>query len=122
MGVVIRLHVGRQLLFQFRFRFEAGRTSLDPRAEADIGRLVRWTREAANAGKAILLLGHASVDGSYASNMALSRARAQAVAARLGALNVTVAQVESVGPVSPVACSDPGGETDINRRVEVWVR
>lgn len=104
------------------FRFEAGRTDLDPRAEADIGRLVRWARMAGNAGKQVVLLGHASVDGAYAANLALARARAQSVAARVTAAGVPVGQVESVGPVSPVACAGGTGETDINRRVEVWVR
>jgi len=104
------------------FRFEAGRTDLDPRAEADIGRLARWTREADNARKSILLIGHASVDGTYNSNLALSRARAQSVATRLAALGVPVAQVESVGPASPIACAGGSGETDINRRVEVWIK
>jgi phosphate transport system substrate-binding protein len=104
------------------FRFEAGRTDLDARAEADLARLARWTQEPANAGKALMLIGHASVDGAYASNLSLSRARAQSVANRMGALGVAVASVDSVGPVSPVACASAGGEGDINRRVEVWVK
>lgn len=103
------------------FRFEAGRTDLDPRAEADITRLARWMQDTANRQKSVMLIGHASVDGAYASNIALSRARAQSVAARLTALGVPVASVDSVGPVSPVACAS-NGESDINRRVEVWVR
>ena len=104
------------------FRFEAGRAELDARAEADIGRLASWMRERNSSGKSLLLLGHASIDGPYATNLVLSRARAQTVATRLGALGIPVAQVESVGPVSPVACADGMGDSDINRRVEVWIK
>ncbi len=104
------------------FRFDVGQTTLDPRAEADIGRLARWERDPANGRKSILLIGHASLDGAYTTNLALARARAHSVAARVAALGVPVAQVDSVGPVSPIACTGGIGETDINRRVEVWIR
>jgi phosphate transport system substrate-binding protein len=114
--------VGNARRLSITFRFEAGRTDLDARAEADLARLARWAQDPANGRKPLMLIGHASVDGAYASNIALSRARAQSVATRLGTLGVAVASVDSVGPVSPVACSSATGEGDINRRVEVWVK
>ena len=104
------------------FRFEAGRSDLDPRAEADLGRLTNWKNRPENAQASLVLVGHASIDGAYATNLDLSRARAQAVAARLRQSGLTVAQVEGVGPVNQVVCNRSVAESDMNRRVEVWIR
>jgi phosphate transport system substrate-binding protein len=104
------------------FRFEAGRADLDPRAEADLGRLANWKNRPENAQSSLLLVGHASIDGVYATNLELSRARANAVAARLRQAGLAVAQVEGVGPVNQVVCNRSVAESDMNRRVEVWIR
>lgn len=104
------------------FRFEGGRADLDARAEADLDRLVQWARRNGTQDSALVLIGHASLDGQFPVNVELSRARAQSVAARLRQLGVTVPLVEGVGPVNQVVCSRSPLESDMNRRVEVWVR
>jgi phosphate transport system substrate-binding protein len=104
------------------FRFEAGRADLDARAEADLERLAQWARQTKTPESALALIGHASPDGQFASNLDLSRARAQSVADRLRKMGVTVPRVEGVGPVNQVVCSRNAVENDMNRRVEVWVR
>lgn len=104
------------------FRFEAARADLDARAEADLTRLVGWARNAGVAGSSLVLIGHASPDGLFPTNLELSRARALAVSARLRQMGVSVGQVEGVGPVNQVVCSKSPTENDMNRRVEVWIR
>ena len=104
------------------FRFEAGRAELDARAEADLERLAQWARQTKTPESSLALVGHASPDGQFASNLELSRARAQSVADRLRKMGVTVPRVEGVGPVNQVVCSRNAVENDMNRRVEVWVR
>ena len=104
------------------FRFEGGRADFDPRAEADLERLVQWVRRTGTPEASLILIGHASPDGQFAWNVELSRARAQSVAARLRQMGVTVPLIEGVGPVNQVVCSRSALESDMNRRVEVWVR
>lgn len=104
------------------FRFEGGRADLDPRAESDLNRLVQWVRRTGTREASLALIGHASIDGQFAVNVELSRARAQSVAARLRQMGVVVPLVEGVGPVNQVVCSRSVLEADMNRRVEVWVR
>lgn len=104
------------------FRFEGGRVDMDPRAEADLERLAQWVRRAGAAESSLILVGHASLDGQFATNVELSRARAQSVAARLRQMGIPVSRIEAGGPVNQVVCSRNATESDMNRRVEVWVR
>lgn len=103
------------------FRFDIGRSTLDSKAEADLARLRDWARDQGK-GRTIILVGHASGDGIYVGNVALSQRRAAEVAGRLAALGVSVSKTIAVGPAVPVVCDGKPEDANLNRRVEVWVR
>ena len=101
------------------FRFDYAKATPDSRAVEDAKRLKDWIQSDA-AGRAITLVGHASADGDYRANVALSQQRASEIAKIVGVDSI---KTLGVGPVAPVVCD--GGklaDNNLNRRVEVWVR
>jgi phosphate transport system substrate-binding protein len=104
------------------FRFQNNSDALDSRAEADIGRLVQWSKESENSGRHVVLVGYSSSVGSFGPNVTLARSRANIVAQRLRDRGVQPARVLGVGPISAVACNAEEAGQALNRRVEVWVR
>ncbi len=104
------------------FRFQPDSSALDTRSEADIGRLVAWSREPANARRQVVLVGYSSSVGSFAQNVLLSRGRADALAARLQGAGLRVAGTVGAGPLSAVACNADARGQALNRRVEVWAK
>ena len=103
------------------FRFQPDSAALDTRGEADINRLLAWSREPANASRQLVLVGYSSSVGAFGQNVSLSRERADALAARLQAAGLRVSTV-GAGPVSAVACNADGRGQALNRRVEVWAK
>ena len=108
------------------FRFRTGSTRLDPRAEVDLLRLVAYL-ETLPAGSEITLTGFADSVGAFEPNLALSRTRAEQVAARLteiggSALEGITINAVGFGEVAPVACNSSDSGRTINRRVETWVK
>jgi phosphate transport system substrate-binding protein len=101
------------------FRFLTGSSTLDNRAADDLKRIVDRMSQSPN--KTIVLVGFADSSGVYASNVALSRARAQAVANALSTLGLKVSDVRGYGPELPVRdnATDVGREQ--NRRVEMFL-
>ncbi|MCC6303921.1 MAG: OmpA family protein [Rhodobacteraceae bacterium] len=99
--------------------FEAGAARLGPGPFASLAALAGWL--AADPGRRVVLVGHSDATGSLAANIALSRQRAEAVAARLvDAHGTRPAQVaaEGVGYLAPRDTNlTPAGRTR-NRRVE----
>ena len=106
------------------FRYQAGSSTLDSRAEEDLKRLVATMRTPQYASHEAVLIGFTQSQGDYESNRTLSERRAIAVRDRLRdqfSFNA-VARPVGVGPTSPVACNlEPTGRF-LNQRVEVWVR
>ena len=102
-------------------RFELAKADLDSRAEEDLARMAQWARTA-GSGRKIVLVGHSSADGDYGRNVGLSQRRVAEVAARLRSLGVQVAGAVNVGPVSAVVCDGKPEDSNLNRRVEIWVR
>ena len=108
------------------FRFRTGSTRLDPRAEVDLLRLVAYL-ETLPAGSELTLTGFADSVGAFEPNLALSRTRAEQVAARLteiggSALEGITINAVGFGEVAPVACNSSDSGRMINRRVETWVK
>jgi len=105
------------------FRFQAGTSDLDSRAEADLGRLAETIALPANADKQVVLVGYTSAEGDYTGNRDLSRDRAAAIRERLvkqyGVKDVVSA---GVGPAAAVACNLDPAYAPLNQRVEVWLR
>lgn len=117
-GLATRLEtVGRAVLEGLDFA--PGGTALTQGDAGRLSALVAWL--AADPARRVALVGHTDWTGSPDANMALSRARAAAVAAALEDMGATPAQitVAGVGPFAPrSANSDPDG-LSANRRVEV---
>lgn len=104
------------------YRFQTNSDALDSRAVRDIARLAEYLDKPENRGRKLMLAGFSDSRGSFARNLALSRNRAQAIAAELRKNGVKPASVEGFGPVAPVACNDSDEGLSKNRRVEVWLQ
>lgn len=108
------------------FRFRTGSANLDPRAEIDLVRLLKYIQELPQ-GSEVSLIGFADSVGAFEPNLALSSMRAKQVADRLIALggetieHVTINSV-GYGEIAPVACNSSDAGRTINRRVETWVK
>lgn len=104
------------------YRFQTNSDALDSRAVRDIERLAEFLNQPASRGRKLMLAGFSDSRGSFGRNLALSRNRAQAVAAELRKHNVNPAAVEGYGPVAPVACNSSDEGLAKKRRVEVWLQ
>ncbi len=100
--------------------FDTGKAEVKPESEAtlkEIGKLIQQ-----NASLKLHVVGHTDNVGSLASNMDLSKRRADAVAKVLtGKHGVAAARLDAqgVGPLSPVASNDSEDGRAKNRRVEL---
>jgi phosphate transport system substrate-binding protein len=109
------------------FRFEPGRSTLDPSSLARVRALARAIAEGRYSGQELLLAGFSDGLGSASMNLVLSEARAEAVRdAILDALGGTlpagqVLDTVALGEVMPVSCDETGWGQQVNRRVELWV-
>ena len=100
--------------------FDTGSAVVKPDSAETISTIVQYLRE--NPSKSFYVVGHTDDQGSFDSNMALSRARAQATVKVLleqlpearGRL-----QADGVGPLSPVATNAGTDGRSLNRRVEL---
>ena len=110
------------------FRFSASTSSideqysLDNRAQRDLARVVNFLRNETPTDTEVFIFGFADTSGDYASNLALSRQRAQSVADKLASLGVPIAEIAGFGEEAPIACNDDPTSRAHNRRVEVWLR
>lgn len=100
--------------------FATGSASLEDRPFASLAELAAWLRDRPQAR--ITLVGHSDAVGALDRNVALSRARAEAVALRLvEAHDIAPARLaaEGVGYLAPRAPNDTEDGRAANRRVEV---
>jgi phosphate transport system substrate-binding protein len=110
------------------FRFDGGETGLDAGSRSNLEDLVRMIDAGLLAGQDIVFAGFSDGSGDAAANLAVSRARAdavrEAVAAGLAVHDAsrTALSVEAFGEVLPMACDESPLGRRINRRVEVWLR
>lgn len=103
--------------------FASGSAELGAGPFASLAELADWLR--ADPSRAITLVGHTDAEGTLEANIRLSKARAEAVRARLVSdFGVGADQVaaEGVGFLAPRAANaDPAGRM-LNRRVEAVLR
>lgn len=103
--------------------FASGSSALGAGPFDSLSDLAAWLR--ADPARAVTLVGHTDAEGSLEANIRVSKARAEAVRARLVAdFGVAAAQVaaEGVGFLAPRAANaDPAGRM-LNRRVEAVLR
>jgi phosphate transport system substrate-binding protein len=106
------------------FRFRSGTATLDTKALQDVLRLAAYLREEAR-GRRILLMGFADAKGTFASNMALSRQRAEEVRRVILATGAGMSPdtivVRGYSELMPVACNSDEEGREKNRRVEAWL-
>ena len=120
--VKYRALVGQATRLSTNFRFQPNSTALDNRGERDLDRLVNFVVSSHAAPSQIILVGFADNQGSEKINQAVSRKRAEAVAAGLAQRGLKISHVAAFGAELPVAdnVSDEGREK--NRRVEVYIK
>jgi outer membrane protein OmpA-like peptidoglycan-associated protein len=106
--------------------FPSGSAQLDADAQAKLDGMWQWLGPMVEAGAWLHLWGHADDVGPAASNLKLSRRRAEAVAAhyrRHGAPPERL-RVRAFGEAEPLAPLDPGQPAEAarrqNRRVQIW--
>ena len=103
------------------FRFKLGSAALDTKALRDMDRLVTYLAAQTNRGRHVTLAGFADRQGKEPLNVALSKQRADAVAALLAQRGITPEEIDGFGSALPVAPNDSPEGRSRNRRVEVWV-
>ena len=103
--------------------FSSGSAELGAGPYASLGDLAAWLVE--DRTRAVTLVGHTDAEGTLETNIRLSRARAEAVRARLvsdfGVDPVQVA-AEGVGYLAPRAANADAAGRMLNRRVEAVLR
>lgn len=108
------------------FRFETGSDQMDPRAQADIVRLVEKLRLPESDGNQVHLIGFTDSVGDFDLNQEVSLRRANQVRDALIEIDAALAERVSIlpagfGEIAPVACNETAQGRSINRRVEVWM-
>lgn len=103
--------------------FAAGGSSLEEREYASLKELAAYLTEYAEG--TLVLVGHSDTDGDLATNIRLSKRRAEAVRTRLiGTYNISPKRVaaEGNGYLSPIASNLTPEGREANRRVEVILK
>lgn len=103
------------------FRFNTGSTQLDNRALADLDRVTEFLIRTSTSPSKLVLIGFADNVGDPASNVALSKDRANSVASALKTRGIAPGRITGFGAENPVATNDTPEGRERNRRVEVWV-
>lgn len=116
---------GERLSLTLRFR--DGSSQLDPQSETNLADLARLIAVRAFDGHALTLAGFSDGSGAAATNLSLSRNRAEAVRATLARIAPDLAPadlpgIEAYGEALPMACDTTPAGRQVNRRVEVWLR
>ncbi|MBL1436317.1 MAG: substrate-binding domain-containing protein [Rhodobacteraceae bacterium] len=108
------------------FRFGAGSSRLDNKAELDMNRLVDYL-ERQPEGTLVSTVGFTDSDGAFSGNQSLSENRAGEVLNTIqqhanGRLNHLVLSAQGFGELSPASCNDSSDGKRLNRRVEIWIQ
>lgn len=107
-------------------RFEAGSARLNSGSLQELRRLVANLNERDLSDQQIVFAGFSDSEGTFESNIDLSRQRALAVRNAFsneaeGKIKSADFRVEAYSELLPVACNDTATGRDINRRVEIWL-
>ena len=103
------------------FRFNTGSNQLDNRALADLDRVTEFLIRTSTNPSKLVLIGFADNVGDPASNVLLSKERANAVASALKTRGIKPGRITGFGAENPVASNLTVEGRERNRRVEVWV-
>lgn len=113
---------GRTSLPDGTVRFKSGSAELTTESVETLRRLADLLRNRPELDP-VLLVGHADDRGAEATNVALSKRRADSVREHLVRLGIARARLrtEGAGSVDPLVEGSTDDARQINRRVEVWV-
>ncbi len=103
------------------FRFESANLELGEQALKDVNRVAAMMKEPKNSGKMVVLVGFSDSVGAYASNLAVSRKRAEAVAEALKKKGLDVIAL-GAGEEGAIERNDIRDGREKNRRVEIWLK
>ncbi|PKN41729.1 MAG: hypothetical protein CVU60_10100 [Deltaproteobacteria bacterium HGW-Deltaproteobacteria-18] len=106
----------------FVFHFESGNLELDEQGGRDLARIAAMMKEPKNSGKTIVLVGYSDSVGAYASNLAVSRKRAEVVAEALRKRGLQDLIVLAAGEEGAIERNDIRAGREKNRRVEIWLK
>jgi phosphate transport system substrate-binding protein len=104
------------------FRFKPNSTELDQYGERDLDRVLNYLVSLHEGGDHLLLAGFADNQGDAESNVAVSKKRADAVAALFARRGVAPGGVAGFGATLPVADNGSEAGRERNRRVEVYIK
>jgi phosphate transport system substrate-binding protein len=103
------------------FRFQAGLDDLDNRAARDVERVIQYLQQSHVPSRRLVLVGFADNTGAPSFNLAISKKRAETVAAILARRGMAPGKVEAFGADAPVADNSTAAGRELNRRVEVYI-
>lgn len=103
-------------------RFDSGELTPDVNSRQNLRRVANFLASPGNENVGVVCIGFADNQGNDASNMEVSKSRAEAVAAFLSSLGVRNAQTAGFGEAMPVADNNTPDGRSANRRVEIWLR
>lgn len=107
----------------YGIRFDTGSATMRPESEQTLATIVSYLRE--NPQRRFYVVGHTDDQGDFASNLSLSKARADAVVRALTERLPAAADrltADGVGPLAPVATNTGTDGRQLNRRVELVSR
>ena len=102
--------------------FEASSNKLDLHSSREVDRVWNFMMSDHTSPDHLILMGFADNQGTPEANLALSRQRAQAVAAVFAGRGLPPGQVVAFGADLPLADNDNEAGREKNRRVEVFLR
>ncbi len=100
--------------------FDTGKSDIRPESNAALKQIIDYLT--ANPSVKIFVVGHTDNSGTFAGNMALSKARAGSVMQHLittGKIASDRLTAEGVGPLCPVSTNSTEAGKALNRRVEI---
>ena len=105
----------------FTLYFDTAADALDPAVQAGVDQIVSYLRTA--GAVRVTVMGHTDTVGSDAANLALSTARARAIANRLMAMGVpaSIIEVVGLGESRPAVATGDDVAEPRNRRVDIRI-
>jgi outer membrane protein OmpA-like peptidoglycan-associated protein len=109
---------GKALLYGILF--DTGKSEIKPESGAALKQITDFLNASTNVK--VIIVGHTDNTGNYASNITLSKERAESIKNYLittGKIEATRLQAEGVGPLCPVTTNSTDEGRKLNRRVEI---
>jgi OmpA-OmpF porin, OOP family len=100
--------------------FDTGKSDIKPESAESLKKIAEYLN--ANPTVKIIVVGHTDNAGTFASNMTLSKARAESIKNYLittSKINTSRLLAEGVGPLCPVSTNSTEEGKKLNRRVEI---